>query len=99
MKKRTKEVNKLREVGVKIWAQGAIVMALTPYLIKAVDTKDYELHDLLDAEIESAQARVRELAAEVSPVGRHELAVLVLGFRKGLKIPIPSAKSSARGDK
>jgi hypothetical protein len=99
MKTRTKEVKKLREVGVKIWAQGVIVMALTPHLVKAVEAEDYELHDLLDAEIEKGQDRVRELATEVSPVSRHDLAVLVLGFRKGLKIAAPRARSSAKGSK
>jgi hypothetical protein len=97
--KRTAEVKKLREVGVQILAQGCVVLALTPHLVKAIDAKDYELHDLLDAEIERAQARVRELVAKASPASRHELAVLVLGFRKGIKIAAPSAKPRARGEK
>lgn len=82
--KTIKQTKSLRQIGVEILAQSSIVVALTRHLISAVDSRDEELHDLLDGEIDRAQVRIRKLAALV-PISRKHLAKNLLGFRNGVK--------------
>jgi hypothetical protein len=91
MKKTTKRVKTLREIGVEILAQGSIVIALTPHLNGAVEAGDQELHDILDVEIDRAQVRVRRLATLV-PISRKHLAKHLLGFRNGIKMAAPKRR-------